>query len=96
MSNFFTATSLFTFIACVILGCLYGWFLYRKDENLSKNIKITLTILRIVVVTSISYLIFAPLFKQISYTLEKPIIIIANDNSISVDQIKPRDFKQKK
>lgn len=96
MDNFFTATSLFTFIACILLGCLYAWVLYRKNNKLTKTLKYTLTILRIVVVTSISYLLFAPLFKQISYTLEKPIIVIANDNSISVDQLKSSDFNQKK
>ena len=96
MHNFFTATSLFTLIACALFGCLYAWVLYRKNNYLSPNIKLTLTILRIVVVTSITYLLFAPLFKQISYTLEKPIIVIANDNSISVAQIKPSGFSQKK
>ncbi len=96
MGNFFTATSLFTFIACILLGCLYAWVLYRKNNKLTKNLKYILTILRLVVVTLISYLLFAPLFKQISYTLEKPIIVIANDNSISVSQLKPSNFNQKK
>lgn len=95
MGNLFTATSLFSFIACILLGCLYAWVLYRKNNNISTNLKFTLTSLRIVVVTLTSYLLFSPLFKQISYTLEKPIIVIANDNSISVDQIKSAGFNQK-
>lgn len=96
MGNFFTATSLFTFIACILLGCLYAWVLYGKNKQLPAKIKYTLTALRIIVVTAVAYLLFAPLFKQISYTLEKPIIVIANDNSISVSQVKPASFNQHK
>lgn len=95
MDNFFSAASIFTFIACILLGCLYAWVLYRKTNQLQPRLKYALISLRIVVVTIIAYLLFAPLFKQISYTLEKPVIIIANDNSISVSQVKPAGFNQK-
>ncbi len=96
MGNFLTANSIIIFITCILLGCFYAWVLYHKNFNLNKNLKIIIIIIRITVVTAISFLIFAPLFKQTSYNLEKPIIVIANDNSLSVAQIKPIGFNQNK
>lgn len=96
MGNFFTATSIFTFLACLVLGCLYAWVLYRKNNVIDKNLKYTLSIFRILVITTVSWLLFAPLIKQISYLPEKPIIVLAHDNSISVSKIKPAGFNQQK
>ncbi|TKC05512.1 VWA domain-containing protein [Pedobacter polaris] len=96
MGNFFTATSVFTFLACLLLGCLYAWFLYGTNKNLAKNLKYCLGAFRIVVITLIAYLLFAPLVKRISYHPEKPIIVLANDNSISVAEIEPIGFNKQK
>ncbi|KQC02506.1 hypothetical protein [Pedobacter sp. Hv1] len=96
MGNFFTATSVFTFLACLLLGCLYAWILYGRHQNLTKNLKYALAALRIIVVTLITWLLFAPLVKRISYTPEKPIIVLAHDNSISVAQVEPVGFDKKK
>jgi hypothetical protein len=96
MGNFFTAPSIFTFLACLLLGCLYAWILYGKNTSLTKNLKYVLAALRILFVTTIIWLLFAPLVKQISYLPEKPIIVLAHDNSISVAQVKPAGFNQHK
>ena len=96
MGNFFTATSIFTFLACLLLGCSYAWILYGKNKSLVSNLKYTLAALRILIITAIVWLIFAPLVKRISYNPEKPIIILAHDNSISVAQIKPAGFNQQR
>ncbi len=96
MGNFFTATSIFTFIACLLLACLYAWVLYRKNDSINKNLKYVLAALRILFVTIITWLLFAPLVKQISYLPEKPIIVLAHDNSISVAQVEPTGFNRKK
>lgn len=96
MGNFFSATSIFTFLACLLLGCAYAWLLYGTNRILTKNLKLSLAALRIFVVTLISYLIFAPLVKTVSYNPEKPIIVIANDNSISVKEIVANGFDQQK
>ncbi len=96
MGNFFTASSILTFFACLLLGCLYAWLLYGTKKNLNQQLKYGLTTLRIVVVTAISWLLFAPLVKRISYTPEKPIIVLAHDNSISVAQIEPAGFNKRK
>jgi len=96
MGNFFTATSIFTFLACLLLGCIYAWILYGTNKSLANNLKYTLAALRILIVTLIVWLIFAPLVKRISYNPEKPIIILAHDNSISAAQIKPAGFNQQR
>lgn len=96
MGNFFTATSIFIFLACLLLGCLYAWLLYGKNNSLNKNLKYILAALRMLFVTTIAWLLFAPLVKQISYLPEKPIIVLAHDNSISVAQVEPKDFDRKK
>ncbi|MBB2147069.1 hypothetical protein GM921_16310 [Pedobacter sp. LMG 31464] len=96
MGNYFSAYSILTFLACLLLGCLYAWLLYRKNRNLHQNLKYALTILRILVIAAIAWLLFAPLVKRISYTPEKPIVVLAHDNSISVDEIEPVGFNKLK
>ncbi|MFD0939575.1 hypothetical protein [Pedobacter boryungensis] len=96
MDNFFSASSIFAFISCLLLGCLYAWLLYRKNQNLERNLKYTLTALRVLTIAAIAWLFFAPLVKLISYTPEKPIIVLAHDNSISVAQIEPVGFNKRK
>jgi hypothetical protein len=92
MSNFFTATSIFTFLACLAVGGLYAWLLYGTNKSLTKNLKYLLAGIRVIFVTLIIWLLFAPLVKKISYVPEKPIIILANDNSISVASVIPPGF----
>ncbi|RZL39407.1 MAG: hypothetical protein EOO96_00765 [Pedobacter sp.] len=96
MGNFFSATSVFLFLACLVIGALYAWLLYRSNKNLSKNLNYALAGLRTVVVAIVAFLIFAPLVKRISYNPEKPIIVLANDNSLSVAQIIPNGFNKAK
>lgn len=96
MGNFFSVTSIFTFLACLLIGCLYAWVLYYTNKNVAKNLRYGLAALRVFVVAFIAYMLFAPLVKTVSYNPEKPIIVIANDNSVSVKAIEPKDFDQKK
>lgn len=95
MINFLTFSSVLSFIACLILGALYAWLLYGKLAHLPVKLRIALSAMRIIAVTLISWMLFAPLFKKISYTPEKPIIVLAHDNSLSVAQIKPNGFDAK-
>lgn len=78
-----------------MLGTIYAWLLYGRLNHLSKQLRIALSALRVLTVTLVSWMLFAPLFKRVSYTLEKPIIILAHDNSLSVAQIKPVGFDEK-
>ncbi|MES2416958.1 MAG: hypothetical protein V4541_02160 [Bacteroidota bacterium] len=94
MINFFTFPSILSFLACVLTGVLYAWILYRKNKHLSKVLTYTLGLFRAVTITLICWLLFAPLFKKLSYTPEKPIIILAHDNSLSISQIKAAGFDE--
>lgn len=94
MGNFFTASSIFTFLACLVLGCLYAWLLYGANKNLPAKLNYALAIFRVLAIAILAWLLFAPLVKRISYTPEKPIIVLANDNSISVDQVEPAGFNK--
>lgn len=95
MNSFFTGASILSFIGCLILGILYAWLLYRGNKNLDKKLQYALTALRIVAVTLISWLLFAPLIRSLNYTLDKPVIIIGQDNSISAKQIRAVGFDQR-
>jgi hypothetical protein len=96
MNVFFSGSSILSFLGCLALGALYAWLLYRGNNNLDKKLQYGLTALRIVVVTTIAWLIFAPLIKTLNYTLDKPVIIIGQDNSLSVGQVKAVGFDQKR
>ncbi|KQS41982.1 hypothetical protein [Pedobacter sp. Leaf194] len=95
MNSFFAGTSILYFLGCLALGILYAWLLYRGNKNLDKKLQFALTAARIFAVTAIAWLLFAPLIKTLNYTLDKPVIIIGQDNSLSVGQIRPAGFNQK-
>ena len=95
MNSFFAGTSILYFLGCLALGILYAWLLYRGNKNLDKKLQYALTAARIFAVTAIAWLLFAPLIKTLNYTLDKPVIIIGQDNSLSVGQIGPAGFNQK-
>lgn len=95
MTGFFSGTSILFFLGCLALGVLYAWLLYRGNKNLDKKLQYGLTTLRIIVVTTIAWLIFAPLIRTLNYSLDKPVIIIGQDNSLSVGQVKAAGFDQK-
>ncbi|WP_316800067.1 hypothetical protein [Pedobacter frigidisoli] len=95
MNSFFAGTSILYFLGCLALGVLYAWILYKGNKNLGKKLQYGLTALRALAVTAIAWLLFAPLIKSLNYTLDKPVIIIGQDNSISVGQVKASGFDQK-
>ncbi|WP_316734527.1 hypothetical protein [Pedobacter aquatilis] len=95
MDSFFAGTSILYFLGCLALGVLYAWLLYRGNKNLEKKLQYGLAVIRIISVTAIAWLLFAPLIKTLNYTLDKPVIIIGHDNSLSVGQVKTVGFDQK-
>ena len=94
MNSFFAGTSILYFLGCLALGILYAWLLYQDNKNLDKKLRYGLTAIRIIAVTAIAWLLFAPLIKTLNYTLDKPVIIIGQDNSLSVGQVKAPGFNQ--
>ncbi|KQR68186.1 hypothetical protein [Pedobacter sp. Leaf176] len=95
MNSFFAGASILYFLGCLALGVLYSWLLYQRNKNLDKKLQYGLATVRTVAVTGIAWLIFAPLIKTLNYTLDKPVIIIGQDNSLSVGQVKAATFNQK-
>jgi hypothetical protein len=70
--------------ACFALGLLYAWLMYRRPVQLVKSIRYALFALRAVVVSSLALLLVSPLVRTTSYQPQKPLVLIAQDNSESI------------
>ena len=96
--NLITEYSLWFIIFCVIAGAGYSFLLYRKDKRFDESsiwLIRTMAALRFVVVTILSFFLLSPLLKTVNRTVEKPVIIIAQDNSESVAVGKDSAFYKK-
>src|SRR5438309_11718200 len=82
--------------ACLLLGILYAWLLYRQPVNLGKDFRYGLSVVRAVVVFFIAMLLVSPLVKSIKYDPQKPLVLIAQDNSSSVNTFKAPGFNADK
>lgn len=87
------------FIAfCALAGAGYSFLLYRKDKKFDESsvwfIR-TMTTLRFLVVTILSFFLLSPLLKTLNRTVEKPVIIVAQDNSESIAVGKDSAFYKK-
>ncbi len=91
----FTSLTFFWLLGCLALGAGYAFMLYGSSAHLNKKIRNFLFVLRALAVTIISFLLFAPLVRNINRTIEKPLIIIAQDNSASILVSKTRDFNER-
>ena len=72
---------------CILLGLGYALVLYYKDQTFreqSKWLNWLLGIGRFLAVTLISLLLLSPLLKSLVTETQKPIIVIAQDNSESI------------
>jgi hypothetical protein len=74
--------------ACLVLGLLYSWLLYRQPVNLAKQYRYGLFAARAVVVTIIALILLSPLVKSVSYNPQKPLVLVLQDNSESVNMFK--------
>ena len=74
-------------LLCVLAGILFSGLLYvrdKKNADRGKSLVITLAALRFLSVTIISFLLLDVFIKHSINETEKPIIIIAQDNSTSI------------
>lgn len=92
MSDSFNIFTLPALLGCLLAGVLFAWILYRHTEHLNKRLRYGLFAARTVVVAVIVFLLFSPLIRSISYQLEKPVIVIGQDNSLSAGNIFPAGF----
>lgn len=95
MSDSFNLYTFLSLFVCLLIGGLYAWLLYGKTRHLDKKLRYGLAAVRTIVITLIGLLLFAPLIRTVSYKPEKPIIIIGQDNSLSVGNITPPGFNQR-
>jgi len=79
-------------LACLALGALYAWLLYRKPTSLSQTTLYLLSAARAITVAVIALLLLSPLIKSVSSRPEKPLVLVAQDNSSSIPLFKPKDF----
>ena len=74
-------------LLCVLAGLAYSIGLYSKDRSnrhFSKWLIILLGIMRFSAVTIIALFLLKPLIKSIEREEERPIVVIAQDNSVSI------------
>ena len=70
--------------ACLVLGLLYAWLLYRQPVNLSKQFRYWLFAARTIVITIIALILLSPLVKSVNYNPQKPLVLVLQDNSQSI------------
>src|SRR3972149_2901171 len=85
--SLYTDYPVWFYFFCILAGVGYSFLLYRKEKRFDETrkwIRIGMPVLRFFAVTFIAFFLLSPLLKNISRTVEKPIIIFAQDNSESV------------
>ncbi|MBE7179104.1 MAG: hypothetical protein INR69_22060, partial [Mucilaginibacter polytrichastri] len=87
--------SLWWLLPALVVSAGLAWLLYGKSSVLAKRWQYLLFVFRTVVFTIIFLLLLAPLIRMVSKRLEKPLIILAQDNSASLKQKTP-GFDQKR
>lgn len=92
MNNSFPFITIVLAVACLALGAGYAWLLYRENKYLPKKIHKLLSFVRFFTVGLIAFMLFAPLVKTVDYKPQKPIIVLAKDNSLSVGHVLPKGF----
>jgi hypothetical protein len=92
MDNSFTFYSFLAILCCLLAGIFFAWLLYGSSSVLGRPLRISLAVFRAITVSLILWLLFSPLIRQVSYTLEKPIVVIAQDNSQSIAAVMPAGF----
>lgn len=91
-----TEYPLWFILFCLLAGSGYAYFLYRKiNPEISKAIRYSLFLLRFLVVSLLCFFLLNPLIKSTRSYTEKPIILVAADNSASVMKSKDSLFYKK-
>ncbi len=72
---------------CLILGLVYAFFLYYKQQHLKEKsflLVLFLFFLRFLSISTIAFMLLSPLYKSISEQKRKPVVVIAQDYSSSI------------
>jgi len=94
ISEIFIAYSWWTVIPVLGVGLLYAAILYFKNplNKLSNSVSIFLAIFRFLVVSLLGFLLLSPTIRTRIKHIEKPIIVIGQDNSRSILMTKDSIF----
>lgn len=76
-------------LACLAAGLLHAWLMYRKPVSLNRTYHYLLALARGIAVFLICFLLLSPLVKSVNYQPQKPLILIAQDNSESIARFEP-------
>ncbi|WP_158827047.1 hypothetical protein [Mucilaginibacter lacusdianchii] len=79
---------------CLLLGILYAWLMYRQPVNISQQMRYLLFAMRTLAVFVIAFLLVSPLIKSVTYQPQKPLVLVAQDNSSSIQNFKPKGFSE--
>ncbi len=79
-----TEFSLWFIPLCFLVGAAFTYLLYSKKTPWSKSTNRILTGFRFVLITLICFLLLGPLLNQINFFDEKPIVVLAVDDSASI------------
>lgn len=85
--NIVTEYPWWSVILCILAGLIYAGALYYRDRRfpeLKRFVLYGMSVLRFVVVTVLCLLLLNPLLKSVDRKLEKPIVVLAQDNSESI------------
>lgn len=85
--NIVTEYPLWFILFCIVAGILYAGILYYHEKKLSELSLWKVWLMasfRFSAVTILSFLLLSPLLKTVNREIEKPIIIVAQDNSESL------------
>ncbi|MFD1631652.1 hypothetical protein [Pseudopedobacter beijingensis] len=89
----FENTSGWWLLLCLATGLFYAYIFYKKQEK--GSLKYILFTLRTIVVSVICFLLMAPLLAVDKNVEEKPLLIVAQDNSASIPLAKSPGYDLK-
>ncbi|WP_230688273.1 VWA domain-containing protein [Hymenobacter jeongseonensis] len=78
-------------LLCLAVGAGYAALQYSASAPWSKNLNYALAALRFVVVSFLCYLLLAPFIKTTTTRTEPPTVVLAVDNSQSVELFTPKN-----
>lgn len=76
--------SILWILFCVLLASAYTYIFYKSETKFSVNTKRLLASTRFIIVLTLSLFLFSPLITRNVLSFEKPIILLAQDNSSSI------------
>lgn len=77
---------------CLLAGAAYSALLYFRSRHFGRGLRWALAVLRFVAVTLIAFLLLSPLVRMERHQSEKPVVVVAQDNSRSLALIQDSTF----